>query len=75
MVVVMEVEVEMEVEVMVEELLLVVEEVEVAMLNRREQESYSVCSFKIDSATGMPVFAGQVSTGDAKPCNVAPMPQ
>jgi 6-phosphogluconolactonase (cycloisomerase 2 family) len=40
----------------------------------REQESRTVCSFRIDAATGMPEFASEVSTGDAKPCNIAPLP-
>ena len=39
------------------------------------QESRSVCSFRIDGDTGMPVWAAEVSTGDAKPCNIAPMPR
>ena len=38
------------------------------------QESKSVCSFRIDADTGMPVWVSEVSTGDAKPCNIAPMP-
>ena len=28
----------------------------------------------IDGDKGMPVWAAEVSTGDAKPCNIAPMP-
>ncbi len=33
------------------------------------QESHNVCSFRIDD-TGVPVWVSEVSTGDAKPCNV-----
>ncbi len=39
------------------------------------QEWCTVCSFRIDAAvTGMPEFVSEVSMGDTKPCNIAPLP-
>jgi hypothetical protein len=45
------------------------------VLNIREQKLHSACSVRLDSVTGTPVWVGEVSTSDAKPCNVAPIAQ
>lgn len=39
------------------------------------QESHSVCSFRIDDDSGMPVWVSEVGTGAAKPCNLSVVEQ